>query len=79
MRYFLAHLHSESDNDPREEAYLFVPGLVEKTVFPVPIDGLGEWLETFDAVLDEVGEQRCPCCGEAPVDETIAGRFSGRG
>jgi hypothetical protein len=74
------HVHSAADNDPREEAYVTVPGIA-KIVFPVPIDCLGDAFASFDAILDELGvvQQRCEACDTPLPDPEAAERFSGRG
>lgn len=74
MRLLLLHLDPPSDNDPREEAYVFIPGL-EGVVLPVPIDALPSWLPGMDTVLDDRGPQRCPSCGEPPVSAEAAELF----
>lgn len=79
MRWFVMHVHDRADDDPREEAYVYVPGIA-KTVFPVPIDDLAKWFEGFDRVLDELGtEQRCAVCETVLPDPAAAEQFSGRG
>lgn len=80
MRWFVMHVHSTADNDPREEAYVTVPGIA-KIVFPVAIDCLADAFASFDAVLDELGiaQQRCEACDAVLPDAEAAERFSGRG
>lgn len=78
MRRFVMHVHDTGGDDPREEAYVVVPG-VERTVFPVPIDLLGEALAMFDEALEDAAEQRCERCGAALADPADAAQSGGGG
>lgn len=79
MRWFVMHLDDDGGIDPREEAYVVVPGIA-RTVFPVPVDGLAAAFATFDLALEELGaEQRCEACDAVLPDPAAAERFSGRG
>jgi hypothetical protein len=79
MRWYVMHVHDAAGDDPREEAYVYVPGIA-KTVFPVPIDGLAAAFAAFDQALEELGDaQRCAACDAVLPDPAAAEQFSGRG